>query len=312
MTTTSPRRWPLTLIAAPAAVAVWSGWVGLGTLCGFGVIHPLPGIWDGLRLNTAITLPVGVEAYGAYALGAWLAPSAPREARTFARRSAIGALCLGMAGQIIYHLLDAAHATRAPWPVVVLVSCMPVVTLGFGAALTHLLRPARTRTETARTDAAGTEPERTAPGEPPRPADVSTRMAVPAGTGTAPPMESSRTGRTAVTGDDQTQPALPPAGVDRAALVAELAAQMRAAQAAGTEWRPDYPALMERTGYRRSWCEKAVRAAREAARTADAPAPALAGRGGVSTDSAQPAPAGAATGGEPRTGSLPLPDGEAA
>ena len=58
----------------------------------------------------------------------------------FARRSAIGALVLGMAGQVIYHLLAAAHATRAPWPVVVLVSCLPVVTLGFGAALTHLLR----------------------------------------------------------------------------------------------------------------------------------------------------------------------------
>src|SRR6266568_823351 len=135
-----PRRWPLALIAAPAAVAVWSGWVGLGGLCGFGVIHPLPGIWDSLRLNTAITLPVGVEAYGAYALGAWLAPGAPERARLFGRRSAIGALALGMAGQVVYHLLAAAHAHRAPWPVVVLVSCMPVVTLGFGAALTHLLR----------------------------------------------------------------------------------------------------------------------------------------------------------------------------
>ncbi len=135
------RRWPLLLIAAPAAVAVWSGWVGLGTLCGFGVIHPLPGIWPALQLNTAITLPVGVEAYGAYALGAWLAPGGvPATARKFARRSAIGALLLGMSGQVIYHLLAAGHATRAPWPVVVLVSCMPVVTLGFGAALTHLLR----------------------------------------------------------------------------------------------------------------------------------------------------------------------------
>ena len=134
------RRWPLLLIGAPAAVAVWSGWVGLGTLCGFGVIHPLPGIWDALRLNTAITLPVGVEAYGAYALGAWLAPGAPEAARSFARRSAVGALALGMTGQVIYHLLAAAHAARAPWPVVVLVACIPVITLGFGAALTHLLR----------------------------------------------------------------------------------------------------------------------------------------------------------------------------
>ena len=135
-------RWPLYLIASPAAVAVWSGWVGLGGLCGFGVVHPLPGIADGFIINTAITLPVGVEAYGAYALRAWLTPGAPGTARRFARWSAIGSLALGMLGQVVYHLLNAAHATRAPWPVVVLVSCLPVVTLGFGAALTHLLRAA--------------------------------------------------------------------------------------------------------------------------------------------------------------------------
>jgi hypothetical protein len=158
------RRWPLFLIAAPAAVAVWSGWVGLGELSGFGIIHPLPGIIPGFQLNTAITLPVGVEAYGAYALGAWLAPritrseqnrtssqvngiSRPDErARRFARNSAVGALALGMLGQVVFHLLAAAHATRAPWPVVVLVSCMPVVVLGFGAALTHLLRAAADET----------------------------------------------------------------------------------------------------------------------------------------------------------------------
>ena len=135
-------RWPLCLIASPAAVAVWSGWVGLGGLCGFGMVHPLPGIADGFQINTAITLPVGVEAYGAYALRAWLTPGASQSARKFARRSAISSLALGMLGQVIYHLLSAAHAAGAPWPVVVLVSCMPVVTLGFGAALTHLLRDA--------------------------------------------------------------------------------------------------------------------------------------------------------------------------
>jgi hypothetical protein len=132
-------RWPLYLIASPAAVAVWSGWVGLGTLCGFGVVHPLPGIADGFTINTAITLPIGVEAYGAYALRAWLTPGSSESARRFARWSAIGSLALGMLGQVVYHLLSAAHATRAPWPVVVLVSCLPVATLGFGAALTHLL-----------------------------------------------------------------------------------------------------------------------------------------------------------------------------
>ena len=132
-------RWPLYLIASPAAVAVWSGWVGLGTLCGFGVVHPLPGIADGFTINTAITLPIGVEAYGAYALRAWLTPGSSELARKFARWSAIGSLALGMLGQVVYHLLSAEHASRAPWPVVVLVSCLPVVTLGFGAALTHLL-----------------------------------------------------------------------------------------------------------------------------------------------------------------------------
>src|SRR6266496_4595441 len=103
-------RWPLLLIAAPAAVAVWSGWVGLGGLCGFGIIHPLPGIVPWLRLDTAITLPVGVEAYGAYALGAWLNPATTGAARTFARRSALGALLLGMTGQVAYHLLAATGA----------------------------------------------------------------------------------------------------------------------------------------------------------------------------------------------------------
>jgi hypothetical protein len=73
--TRTVHRWPLSLVAAPAAVAVWSGWVGLGDLCGFGIVHPLAGIASGFRLDTAITLPVGVEAYAAYALGAWLAPA---------------------------------------------------------------------------------------------------------------------------------------------------------------------------------------------------------------------------------------------
>jgi hypothetical protein len=133
------RRWPLLLIAAPASVAVWSGWVGLGLLCGFGVIHPLPGIWDGLRVNTDITLPVGVESYGAFALYAWLAPGSGPRTRKFACRSAIGAFALGCTGQVAYHLLAAAHAVRAPSLVVVVVACLPVVTLFLAAALLHLM-----------------------------------------------------------------------------------------------------------------------------------------------------------------------------
>src|SRR5205823_1286756 len=85
-----PRGWPIFLIASPATVAIWSGWVALGAKCGFGYVHPLPGIAGHFAIDTAITLPVGVEAYGAYALGAWLNPGTPAAARRFACWSAIG------------------------------------------------------------------------------------------------------------------------------------------------------------------------------------------------------------------------------
>ena len=138
----TPRSWPLIVLALPAAVAVWSGWVGIGQMTGFGQIHPLPGIWDSLHVDTAVTLPVGVEAYAAYALRAWLSASATVSARTrrFARWSAISSLVLGMAGQVAYHLLAQAGARHAPWGITTAVSCLPVLVLGMGAALAHLLR----------------------------------------------------------------------------------------------------------------------------------------------------------------------------
>jgi len=47
------RSWPLLVLALPAAVAIWSGWIGIGQLTGFGIVQPLPGIWDALRVDTA-------------------------------------------------------------------------------------------------------------------------------------------------------------------------------------------------------------------------------------------------------------------
>ena len=143
--------WPLLLIAAPAAVAIWSGWVGLGELCGFGPVNLLPGVGSGFHLNTAITLPVGIESYGAYALFAWLGlKGASGRTRDFARKSAVGALVLGCLGQVAYHLLAAAHWAEAPWLVVVGVACLPVVTLYFAATLTHLVLADRRDAEDAR------------------------------------------------------------------------------------------------------------------------------------------------------------------
>jgi hypothetical protein len=95
------RSWPLLVLAVPAAAEVWSGWAGIAQKTGFGLVSPLPGVWPSLHLDTAITLPVGVEAYAAYALRAWLSREQAVSARTrrFAKWSAIFSFALGMAGQ---------------------------------------------------------------------------------------------------------------------------------------------------------------------------------------------------------------------
>lgn len=137
----APRRWPLILLALPAAVATWSGWVGLGHMTGFGVVQLLPGIWDALAINTAITLPIGVEAYAAFALSAWLNvhPALSLSTRRFAKWSALASLGLGMLGQIAYHLLETGGYTVAPVWVTTAVSCLPVLVLGMGAGLGHMI-----------------------------------------------------------------------------------------------------------------------------------------------------------------------------
>jgi hypothetical protein len=128
------RSWPLLVLAAPAAAEVWSGWVGIAQRTGFGRVSPLPGIWPSLHLDTAITLPVGVEAYAAYALRAWLAREDWISARTrrFAKWSAICSFALGMAGQVAYHLLDQAGMARAPSTITTVVSCLPVLVPSHG------------------------------------------------------------------------------------------------------------------------------------------------------------------------------------
>ncbi len=134
-----PRSWPLFLLALPAFVAVWSGWVGLGELAGFGVIHPLPGIADRVSLNTAITLPIGVETYAMFAIRVWLSPVVSGRTRSFARLSAAGSLGLGVLGQVAYHLMSAWKVAVAPWPIVTAVGAIPIVVVAAGGALAHML-----------------------------------------------------------------------------------------------------------------------------------------------------------------------------
>jgi hypothetical protein len=85
---------------------------------------------------------VGVEAYAAYALRAWLARDQMISDRTrrFAKWSAICSFALGMAGQVAYHLMAQAGMARAPWPITTIVSCLPVLVLGMGTALAHISR----------------------------------------------------------------------------------------------------------------------------------------------------------------------------
>ncbi|WP_199440746.1 ABC transporter permease [Umezawaea beigongshangensis] len=145
------RSWPVLLIALGAFVAIWGGWVELGKLTGFGEITPLPGIADGWTIDSAITLPLGVEAYAAFALRVWLSSTTrSRKARSFAKWSALGALLLGAGGQIAYHLMKAAGMAVAPWQITTVVSCLPVLVLGLGAALTHLMHDDDTAEEAQR------------------------------------------------------------------------------------------------------------------------------------------------------------------
>lgn len=144
------RPWPLLVLAAPAAAEVWSGWVGIAQKTGFGLISPLPGIWPSLHLDTSITLPVGVEAYAAYALRAWLGNehSVSPRTRRFAKWSAIFSFALGMAGQVAYHLLAQAGMSRAPWAITTIVSCLPVLVLAMGTTLAHMLHADTPATDT--------------------------------------------------------------------------------------------------------------------------------------------------------------------
>jgi len=143
-TAVAPRKrltvWPVWLLMLPAAVAIWGGWVGLGEMAGFGPVRLLPGIYDRLVINTAITLPIGMEVYAAYALYVWLSGRAQGKARKMARSSAWAALIVGALGQIAYHVMAAAGVGAAPWWITAGVACLPVAVLGMGAALAHMVR----------------------------------------------------------------------------------------------------------------------------------------------------------------------------
>ncbi|MGO4616996.1 hypothetical protein AB4305_20230 [Nocardia sp. 2YAB30] len=61
----------------------------------------MTGIADDFVVNTAITLPVGMEAYASYALYVWLSGRIRSDrTRSYAKWSAFGSLILGAVGQV--------------------------------------------------------------------------------------------------------------------------------------------------------------------------------------------------------------------
>jgi len=85
----------------PARFASWSAAASL-------LLHSLPRIWESLRIDTAVMLPVGVEAYAAYALRAW--PAHSRQVSS------------GDGGPGCRPLLTQADASRARWEITAAVS----------------------------------------------------------------------------------------------------------------------------------------------------------------------------------------------
>ncbi len=137
-----PKRWPVLLLCLPAFVAIWGGWVGLGAMTGFGVINLLPGmVRDGgwATVNTAVTLPIGLETYAAYALHAALNTTRKGTLRTFAIWSGVASLVLGGSGQLAYHVMESFGVVTAPWWITAIVATIPVAVLGAGAALAALM-----------------------------------------------------------------------------------------------------------------------------------------------------------------------------
>jgi hypothetical protein len=119
-------------VAVAAAVLSFSALSGLAELAGVTAGLPLP---TGGRVRLAWLLPIAVDAYAVTATRVWLRTAGAARTRAYARRNAVGAIGLSVAGNAAYHALIAAGvaslaAVRAGWVVVVAVSAVPPVLLG--------------------------------------------------------------------------------------------------------------------------------------------------------------------------------------
>jgi hypothetical protein len=100
------------ILAAPAFVAIWSGWVGLGGLTGFGPVHLLPGIGQTTSRSTRRSRCRSAwRPTPPTRCWVWLTPGLPTRAQTFARWT-IGSWLIGASAQ---SLQPWPHIDHAPW-----------------------------------------------------------------------------------------------------------------------------------------------------------------------------------------------------
>ena len=189
MTTPTHRdRWTyggMLAVALAAAVLSFSALAGLAELAGVTAAAPLPG---GARLRLAWLLPIAVDAYAVTATRVWLRTAGTTRTRAYARRNAVGAIALSVAGNAAYHALDAAGVTlgevRGGWAVVVAVSAVPPVMLGLVGHLHALVSEDHRAAPTPATRPTP-KPARAEQTEPSRPARTGGRTATRTGTRTA-------------------------------------------------------------------------------------------------------------------------------
>jgi hypothetical protein len=134
-----PRDWwvviGMSIAAASAAVASFSGLYGLATLTGWPV-------------RLAWLLPLTLDAHAMTSARIWLANSTrSAAARRFARANALGAIAMSITGNATYHAIGTGLITMS-WPIVVLVGAVPAAVLGLTAHLHALRGRADTHTDT--------------------------------------------------------------------------------------------------------------------------------------------------------------------
>ncbi len=134
------------LVALPALVSIWAGWVSLGLATGWKEVQLFPSVpgLNGVHLNTVIFLPFSVEVLTIVSMGFFLHYRG-KAIRRVAGITALATVALGLFGQAWSHHLQATGAAAPSW-LVVFTSGLPVVAMALVGLLVHLARNEHART----------------------------------------------------------------------------------------------------------------------------------------------------------------------